>query len=175
MVNKYKIVLIACCVALLCNFVAKNYFVNQQSQKIKILQKVVAAARSGRYIKSDKSFAHKQARENDLQKILKKIPEEFLFTEYAAEIRTLIDKNHLLIENSLVFIPGKVQKKDLINYTTGISVKGNYKKIKSLLGDFQNLPGLTYIDSVTMTRLKDDFGMIQLNLRLFVYFKRGNV
>ncbi len=173
MVKKYKIILFACAIILVCNFVAKIYFVNQQSTRIIILQKVVAAARGGRYIKPIKPALAEKPLENDLQKILKKIPEEFLFTDYAAKIRLLIDKNKLSVENSLVFVPEKIKREDVLNYSTRIRVKGDYGKLKSLLSDFQNLPGLVLIDSVEMTRLKEYPDVIQMNLHLFVYFKRG--
>ena len=157
-----------------CNVAAKLYLIDGQKNKIFILQKNVSAARSNRYFKSDRSAENLFAEQNDLKMIIHKIPEEFSLTQYAARIRSLIDENHLFFENSLVFRPEKATKSDLLllKYNTNIIVTGSYSKIKSLISDIQNLPGIGYFDSARLVREKDNRTKVKVNLELSLFFKR---
>lgn len=159
-----------------CNIAAKLYLIDGQKNRITILQKKVSAARSGGYLKPDNRPAENLfAEQNDLEMIIHKIPEEFSFTQYAAMIRSLIDKNHLSIKDSLVFTPAKATKTDLLflKYNTNIIVIGSYSKIKKLISDIQNLPGIGYSNSAKLVREKDNKTKVKLNLELSVFFKRG--
>lgn len=171
MVKKYRIILLVCCVALICNVFAKIYFLDKQSQRIALLQKVVAAARSGSYLEKKKSEPHRPNRENMIR-IFGLIPEEFMFTEYAARIRSLIDRNSLTTEENLVFRPEKSDRKDILTYSTRINVSGSYAKVKHLISDIQNMPGLAYIEGPSMVRMKGAAGRIRLDLKLLVFFKK---
>lgn len=174
MVKKFKIIVFICGIALCFNFIAKVYFVNSQNKKIIVLQNVIRAARSDNYLKTNKVLPKKYDHKNDIHKMLKQIPEEFLFTEYAVKIRSLIDKNKLFIDNSLVFRSGKSEHPDMLKYNTRITVKGSYSKIKKLMSDLQNLPGLIYVESPSMIRTKENPQWVQMDFDLFVIFRRGS-
>ena len=158
-----------------CNIIAKLYLIDGQKNKIFLLQKNVSAARSNSYLKSDRSAENLFAEQNDLKMIIHKIPEEFSLTQYAARIRSLIDKNHLFVKDSLVFRPEKAMKSDLLllKYNTNIIVTGSYRKIKNLISDIQNLPGIAYFISARLVRKKDNKTKVKLNLELSIFFKRG--
>ena len=179
MKKQYKIIISVCALAILCNFVAKYYFVNDQNKKIIILQKVIAAARSGSYIKSDLSVQPVSTSQEDINSIVNTIPEEFLFTQYAAKLRMLMDTNELVVEKNLVFKPGsksgKTKKTDLLQYNTNIAVTGEYIKIKKFITDILNLQGLVYFNSVNFARSKDNQDKIEFKCKLSVFFKRGTV
>ena len=172
MIKKYKIIVFVCFIAIIFNMVAKIYLVNEQSKKISILQKVVAVARSGSYLDPDKKPAHHIFTEqDDINKIIRKISGEFLLTEFAAEIMALIDKNHLFVEDSLIFKPEKIKQPDLLKYNTNIIVTGSYIQIKKLISDIQNLSGLSFLNSPSLVRTKDNQNKVKLNVELSVFFK----
>ena len=174
MIKKYKIVILVCFVVLFCNIGAKIYLTNEQSKTISILQRKLFAARKGDDLKPDYSVKPGFSEQNEIKMILHKVPEEFSFTQYASKIRSLIDKNHLFVENSLIFKPEQTEVSDLlmIKYNTNISVTGSYIKIKKLLSDIQNLPGLNFCNSARLVREKDNQSKIKLTLDLSVFFKR---
>ena len=178
MAKQYKIIILACALAIFCNFAAKYYLINKQNKKVIILQKVIAAARSGSYINSDFSELSMPDSQEEIDKIFKKIPWELSFTQYAAKLRTLVDTNDLSMEKNLIFIPEKINKLDLLKYNTTIAVTGDYVKIKKFISDILNLPGLVYFDSIYFVRLKDNYagdnkGKIEFKFGLSVFFKRG--
>ena len=175
MAKQYKIIIFACALAILCNFAAKYYLINKQNKKVIILQKVIAAARSGSYLNSDISGLQVV---DSQDKILKKIPGEFLFTQYAAKLRVLMDTNGLFMEKNLVFMPEKLKQSKLLKYHTTIAVTGDYIKIKKFISDILNLPGLVYFNSIYLTRVKDTHSgdnqdKIKFKFELAVFFKRG--
>jgi Tfp pilus assembly protein PilO len=178
MIKKLKIIIFICVVALFCNIVAKLYFIDGQKNRIFFLQKNASAARSNSSIKpdNDRSAENVSAGQNNLKMILHQIPEEFTITQYAAGIRSLIDKNNLFVKDSLVFRPVKAEKSDLLllKYNTNIMVTGSYGKIKNLISDIQNLPGIGYFNSAKLVRQKDNKTRVKLNLELSVFFKRGS-
>ena len=156
-----------------CNIVTKLYLIDGQKNKIFLLQKKVLTARSNSYLKPDRSAEDLFAEQNDLKMIIHSIPDEFSFTQYAARIRSLIDENHLFVKDSLVFRPEKAAGSDLLllKYTTDIVVTGSYSKIKKLISDIQNLPGIGYFNSARMVREKDNKTKVKLNLKLSVFLK----
>lgn len=178
MAKQYKIIIFACALAILCNFAAKYYLINKQNKKVITLQKVIAAARSGSYLNSDISVLPMSDSQDKIDKILKKIPGEFSFTQYAAKLRILMDTNGLSMEKNLVFMPEKLKQSKLLKYHTTIAVTGDYIKIKKFISDILNLPGLVYFNSIYLTRVKDTHSgdnqdKIKFKFELAVFFKRG--
>ncbi len=173
MIKKFKIIIFICIIALFSNFIAKIYFVDRQNNKITVLQKVLISTRSRDSHKMDEALLQKLDYKDDIKKIFKQIPEEFFFTEYAVKIRSLFDRNQLLVEDSLVFTPGKSKHPDMLKYNTKITVKGSYRNIKKLMADLQSLPGLVYIESPSMVKTMENPHTIQLDLELFVLFRRN--
>ncbi|MFH2059882.1 MAG: type 4a pilus biogenesis protein PilO [Pseudomonadota bacterium] len=172
MIKKYKMIYLVCVVAILCNIAVRFYLINEQANQVSILQNMVAAARSGNYLKSDKPLQKISTEQNDVKRILHKIPDELSFTEYAVKIRSLIDKNHLIIDGSLVFMPEKTKEAILLKYNTNIIVKGNYTKIKKLISDIQNMPGLVNFDSASIARENKTQDKVVLKLKLSVFLKK---
>ena len=173
MTKQYKIIIIACAVAILCNIAVKYYLISEQNKNIIALQKVIADARSGSHLKADMSLLLVSTRKEDISRVMHKIPREFSFTKYAAELRALMDINDLYIEKTLVFKPEKIKNSDLLKYNTNIAVTGNYRKIKKLIADILNLPGVVYFNSMNFTRVKDSQDKVELKFELSLFFKRG--
>jgi hypothetical protein len=177
--KQYKIIISVCVLAILCNFVAKYYLVNEQNKKIIILQQVIAAARSGSYIQPAIPLRTVSTSQDDINSIVNKIPEEFSFTQYAVKLRRLMDTNDLFVEKNLIFKPvfksKKTEKSHLLQYNTNIAVTGDYIKIKKFIADILNLPGLAYFNSVNFARSKDNQDKVELKCKLSVFFKKGTV
>jgi len=174
MIKKYKIIILVCFIVLFCNIGIKIYLTNAQSKTISTLQRKLSTARKGTEMTLDYSVKPGFREQNEIKMILHKIPEEFSFTQFASKIRSLIDKNNLFVEGSLIFKPEQTATSDplMLKYNTNISVTGNYIEIKKLLSDIQNLPGLSYFNSARLVRGKDNQSKIKLNLELSVFFKR---
>jgi len=173
MIKKYKIIIFVCIVAIFCNIAAKISIIDEQNKKVSIFQKVLAAARSGSYLTPAVPVQQVFTEQDDIKKIIHKIPEEFSLTEYAAGIRELIDENHLLIKKSLIFTPEKTKNSNLLKYNTKVVVTGDYIQIKKLISDILSLPGLVYLNSARLVREKEDQGKVKFDFKLSVFFKRG--
>jgi Tfp pilus assembly protein PilO len=173
MTKQYKIIIIACAVAILCNIAVKYYLISEQNKNIIALQKVITAARSGSHLQADMSLLSESTSQEDISRIMHKIPMEFSFTEYAVKLRDLMDIIDLHVEKTLVFKPEKIKKSDLLKYNTNIAVTGNYRQIKKLIADILNLPGVVYFNSINFTKVKDSQDKVELKFELSLFFKRG--
>ena len=172
MIKKYKFIIAVCVIVIFCNFIVKLFIINKQANKISFLQQTIAAARSESFLKANKPDEHLFSEQDDITKIFQKIPDEFSFTEYASQIRALIDRNHLVVDNSLIFKPEATKMPDLLKFNTMVTITGGYGEIKALISDIQNMPGLVSLNSARISRIKDSQDKIRLNLELSVFFKR---
>jgi Tfp pilus assembly protein PilO len=173
--KKIKIIIYVCVCIMLSNIAVKYFIIGNQSSYISFLQKKAIAVRSDTSSASERSAQQISKQYNDLKKIMNKIPKEFSFSDYAIKVRSLIDKNQLFIEDSLIFRPEKTLNPSLLVYNTNIIVTGNYSDIKQFIADIQNLTGLKYLNAVSMKRGEKDRERIQLNLMLSVFFRKGIV
>lgn len=180
MTRNYKIIIIVCIAAVLCNIAARFYLIGDQNREIIVLQQVVAAARSGSYIEKEASPPIlKHSPEDDLKKIIAAIPKEFSFTQYVSKISSLIDSNHIRTEKNMIFTPEKTISSVLLKYNTRLDLKGNYADLKKTITDILNLPGLLYIESLSFDRdgssSQEDFkaeDRVRMQCELSVFFKR---
>ena len=179
--KKYKIILAACVVSIFCVSLVKFYFISEQEKRIVMLQKTLAAARNNSYLKADK-LPEKQVEKNvekeQVKAVLDQVPEEFLFTEYASNIRGLVDRNRLTLNQSLVFKHEKIKGSNtegidgLIQYATRLSVTGKYSRIRKLIADLQNLNGLVIFESLRLKKDKSGRNSVRMDMDLSVIFKK---
>ncbi len=177
MIRRFKIITLSCIVAILCNIVVMVTIIEQQEHKVAVLQKVIAAARSGKYEVQEKLElnSYELIEKTEINKILNTIPQEFAFTKYAANIRYLVDKNNLFIDDGLIFKPENNYNEKLMKFNSNLKVAGNYSTLKKLIADIQNLPGIIFINSVSFFRNNEDINMITLNINLSVFFRRETI
>lgn len=177
MAKKYKILLAVCSVMILCNIFAKISILDDQAYKISLLQKVLSAARSETGIKMEKKLTPAQVVKKEMilgvEKTLQQIPAALSFTELAAKLRLLIDKNQLMVKDSLVFRPEKTKMPALVKYHTQFSVNGDYGNIKGFISDLQNVPGLLYLESVKIVRIDANEPLLKLSLGISLFFKKS--
>lgn len=172
MTKKYKIIICIFCVFIALNLIVKYSVIQDQAHKISILEKGAVKARKG---SQNQPGAGIIKEEEEIKKIFNALPEFVSFTEHVVTIRELIDTNRLTLEDSLIFVPEKTEKPDLLQFHSNIRVVGDYGKIKQFIADIQNLPGLNHMSAVNITREKDAPDRIKLSLDLAVFFKRGPV
>jgi hypothetical protein len=170
MIRKYKILIAVFSLCLFFNGVVKLSVINDQAQRISILEKRMATSRRAGFTGPGPEMGTVKAQ---VARILQAVPDIFSFTEQAVKVRELMDKNQFVVQDSLVFSPEKSGAKDLLQYDTRISLAGDYIKIKQFIADIQNLPGLHYIKGLALTREKENPDRIVLSLELAVFFKRG--
>ena len=161
--------------AILCNIVVQYLVIGNQSTYIFVLQKKVLATRNDTSLASERSERQISKQYNDIKMIMNEIPKEFSFSDYAVKVRSLIDKNKLFIEDSLVFRPEETQNSSLLVYNTNIIVTGKYSDIKQFIADIQNLKGLKFLNSVSMTREGKYRERIKLSLGLSIFLRKGIV
>jgi Tfp pilus assembly protein PilO len=173
MTKKFNVVILVCLVIILGNIGARFFLVNDQMDHVAKLQHSLAQVRnpSGLHRISAKETGPVLA--EDIEKIYKVIPSAFHLTDYGTDIRSLMDKNHLIISDSLVFIPAETQVPNLLRFNTRIAADGSYPDVKAFLADICNLPGLVYINTVQLERQENDRSRIQLTLDLSLIFQQA--
>jgi hypothetical protein len=172
MTRKYKILIAVFSLCLFFNGVVKLSVINDQAQRLSILEKRTATSRRVGLSSPGPDMGTEKA---EVTRILQAVPDIFSFTEQAVKIRELMDKNQFMVRDSLVFSPEKTGAKDLLQYNTRITMAGDYVKIKQFIADIQNLPGLHYIKGLAVTREKENPDRIALSLELALFFKRGPI
>jgi Tfp pilus assembly protein PilO len=171
--KKYKIIIAVCIVIILGNIYAKFAILDEQVYSIILVQKEMSSSRSQNTGNMGKKINPAEKMRSDMGKIIQQIPRVLSLTELAARLKFLIDRNKLEVKDSLVVKPEK-SKSALVKYHTQFSVSGNYKKIKGIISDLQNVPGLLYLDSVKIVRLEENGSQLKLSLGVSIFFKKGN-
>ncbi len=172
MTKRYKIIILACVAIVFCNFMAKVTVIDEQAQEIFVLQRDISAFRREASANQGKKSNPFEELKFNIDKIFQKIPNELSFTKLAAKLRSLIDKNHLRVSDTLIFKPKIIDHPILITYYTQFSINGEYGKIKAFISDLQNLPGLLYLDSVKIVRLKENETRLKLSLGISFFLRR---
>jgi Tfp pilus assembly protein PilO len=173
MTKKVNVGILVCLVIILGNMGARFLLVKDQIDQVGGLQQTLSEIRNPSGFHGILTKETGAVLEKDIEKIYSKIPTAFHLTDYGTDIRTLMDKNGLIINDSLVFIPGETQVPNLLRFNTRISADGSYPDIKAFLADVSNLPGLVYINTVQLERQKNDRSRIQLTLDLALIFQKA--
>jgi Tfp pilus assembly protein PilO len=172
MTKKFKVVILVCLVIILGNMGVRFILVKDQTDQVIKLQQSLSQVRNPSGLHRTLAKEAEPLLAKDIEKIYGKIPSAFHLTDYGTDIRTLVDKNHLNISDSLVFIPAETQVPNLLRFNTRIAADGSYPDIKAFLADVSNLPGLVYINTVLLERQKNDRSRIQLTLDLSLIFQQ---
>lgn len=173
MTKKLKLGILVCLVIILGNMGLRFFLLNDQVGQVAELQQTLSRVRNPSGLHRISVNETGPGLENDIEKIYREIPSIFHLIDYGTDIRKLMDKNRLVIRDSLVFIPAKTQVRKLIRFNTRIVAEGSYPDIKAFLADVCNLPGLVYINTVQLARQKDDRSRIQLGLELSLIFQQA--
>lgn len=173
MAKYFKVIILVCCaLGLFCNVIAKKYFITPQNNRIIILQQVAKAARGGHYIKKEKASSPVVVGD-EFQKVKAGLPSAATFTRHVALIAALVEKHRLQVEQNLVFEPIETEHPELQGFRASISVQGSYAGVKKLLAEIQNIAGISYIDKLKMSRVKEGRNRIKMDANLVIFFRQG--
>jgi Tfp pilus assembly protein PilO len=173
MTKKFNLGILMCLVIILGNMGVRFFLVNDQVGQVAELQQTLSRVRNPSGFHWISANETGKELETDIEKIYGEIPSIFHLIGYGTDIRNLVDKNRLVIRDSLVFIPAEIQVPELIRFNTRIAANGTYPDIKAFLADVCNLPGLVYINTVQLERQKDDRSRVQLALDLSLIFQQA--
>jgi Tfp pilus assembly protein PilO len=155
---------------ILINVVVFSFVIAKQGKSIRAVQKSILAEQRKPVAGKGGMEKDLNARvKNDMDRAVERLPHLFSLTRQAGEIVSLTDRNHLLSLREMVFRPEKSDHPFLINYSTTMTLKGDYSGFKGFIADIQNLPELVFMDELSFTRSSDR--ALTLKLKIFLYFR----
>lgn len=173
MTTRYRLIFIMLTGIVFLNLIVKFYFIDLQEKTINRLHKeLVAKEKPPSVSETDKTDSERYLwfRKN-INKVISDVPHIFSLTEHADKIRILIGKNRLTSIKTITLKPEKYGRLDLEKCSTTISVQGDYKGLRGLIRDLQNLPELLTLDSIVFSRSSENRKVISLTLVVSIYFK----
>lgn len=169
---RYRFFWAACCLVLMANVVFYVFMVRGERHQLDALhqQYLKIRAREARSVKKGNgSTAHYLEVKNDLKKFVDMLPPVVTVADKVRELNAVIGKHNFSV-NNMTFRPDKTSPFSLWKYTTSFTVAGSYAELKDLLADIQNLRGLFCIESLVLSRPKDN-SQVDLTLNIATYFK----
>lgn len=176
MTKPFTISALICLAVIVCNAWVQVFVLTGQKEHITRLQNAAARARS-----ADRAADAAPGREPPVQAgqmiatIEEQIPSSVLFPEYAVRLRHMIDNNHLLMDASLVFMPADARVPHLLKYDTRITALGTYPRVKQLISDILNQPGLICVNGMGLESDPETRDRVRLSLNLSMFFVQGGL
>ncbi len=172
--EKYqKNIISACMVVIFLNAVVLFFVIGKQRKSILGIQKsIFTEQRRPVARKGEREWDINARVENDFNTVVERIPHIFSLTRQAGKIASLTDRNHLFSEKGMLFKPEKIDHPFLVNYSTTMTLRGDYSRLKGFIADIQNLPELVVMDELSFTRTSDR--TLSLKLKISLYF-RGEI
>ena len=166
----HKIIIFVCMAVLLLNVVVLFLWIGQQRKSLQGIQRSIFMEQRRPAAGKDEREWDLNARvEYDINRMAERIPHIFSLTRQAGKIASLADRNHLFSEKGMLFKPEKTNHPFLVNYSTTMTLKGDYSRLKGFIADIQNLPELLFMDELSFTRTPDR--TLSLKLKISLYFK----
>ncbi len=173
MEKHHKNIIWLCMAVILINVVALFLLIEKQRNRIEAIQKsILTEQRRPVARKSGVEWDLNAGVQNDMDSLVERIPHIFLLTRQAGKIVSLTDRNHLRSEKGMLFKPERIDHPFLVNYSTTMTLRGDYRGLKGFIADIQNLPELVSMDELSFTRTSDR--ALSLNLKIFLYFRGEN-
>jgi Tfp pilus assembly protein PilO len=119
--------------------------------------------------KNDKSWQYTLINK-DLHSFKEYLPTTSSFAESVRELNTVLYKHGLSV-SSMIFKPEKTDHLDLWKYTTSFKMSGTYKRLRNMLSDIQNLPGLFCIEDVSLLNRSKQNEDVEMSLTISTYFR----
>lgn len=169
---RYKFFWLACCLILAANLAGYIVVVRGQRNKIDefhnqyIKIRKLSTQSSKKYRESTGIYLKAK---NDLNRFTDLLPAVVHIADKARELNAVLDKHDFSI-SKLTFTPDKTNALSLWKYTTSFRVTGEYAKLKTLLAEIQNLPGLFCIENLNLKSEKDK-NLVNMTFRIATYFK----
>lgn len=169
----HKNIIFVCMAVLLLNVVVFFLLIEKQRKSIEAIQEsILTEQRSPVATKGGGEWDLNARVKNDKDRLVEKIPHIFSLTRQAGKIVSLTDLNHLISEKGMLFRPEESDHPFLVNYSTTMTLRGDYSGLKGFIADIQNLPELIFMDELSFTRASDR--ALSLNLKIILCF-RGEI
>ncbi len=131
------------------------------------LQQRAAEGRGAAMLSRDLVFKNGQA---DFIKFKESIYPKNQFARFVAEIYEAVGRNNLEV-SSISYKPDLNKESNLLQYSLGLSLVGNYTQLKKFIGDLDNTGNLLHIDSLSLTVQASKSDLVQLQVQLTAYFR----
>jgi Tfp pilus assembly protein PilO len=160
----------ACVILLAGNIVFYSFFLKGWAGKVSELQAVYAQKRELTTTGGDDAEDGYLKARKDVRTFVDRLPEKATFTDRVRELHDILDRNGLSVEK-MTFKPSSVDVLSLSKYTTEFKVAATYPRLKRLLADIQEAPGLFCIEGLSIENQSKDQENVVLSLVISMYFK----
>jgi hypothetical protein len=160
----------ACVLVLAGNIVFYFFFLTGWADKVSELQAVYAQKRGRTMTGGDGAEVGYLKARKDVRTFVDRLPEKATFTDQVKELNDILGRNGLSVAK-MTFKPSAVDVLSLSKYTTELKVAATYPKLKRLLADIQEAPGLFCIEGLSIENQSKDRENVVLSLVISMYFK----
>ena len=169
--KNYKIFCGSAIIILLLNCVLYLSLIKKQKEEISEFQQVYSQKRkTGRSSPDYNKIGQYLAIRESIRTFKEYIPEASEFAESIKELDTVLHEPGL-VTGKRIFKPTRIDTLSLWKYSTSFSVKGKYSKLKSLLANIQNLPGLFCIEKLALQNRSEKTEQVEMTLTISTYFR----
>ena len=110
MTKNHKAVILVCVLLIAVNITAKFFFIDNQKNMIQKMQRDLASVRKIASVEINSESSKYTMVRNDINKAVKNLHHVFTFTEQAGKIGTIIDRNRLYLQKSMLFKSEKSER-----------------------------------------------------------------
>jgi hypothetical protein len=160
----------ACLILLAGNIVFYSFFSKDWGSRVNELQAIYAQKRGLRNTVGDDAAAGYTKSREDIRTFMDRLPEKATFTDRVRELNDILDRHGLSVEK-MSFKPSIVDILPLSKYTTHFKVIATYLRLKGLLADIQEAPGLFCIEELSVENQSKDMESVVLSIGIAMYFK----
>lgn len=159
-----------CLILLAGNIFFHVFYATAWRGRIDVLQAFYAQKRALKATGGDETaVGYLKARE-DIRAFMDRVPEKAAFTDRVRDLSDILDRHGLSVEK-MTFKPSTVDILPLSKYTTYFKVTASYPRLKGLLADIQEAPGLFCIEDLSFENQSRDRENLVLSLGIAMYFK----
>ena len=160
----------ACLVLLVGNIAFYAFFSKGWESRASELQAIYVQKRGFTATGGDDATAGYLKAREDIRTFMDRLPDKATFTDRVRALNDILDSHGLSVEK-MSFKPSTVDTLPLSKYTTHFKVTGTYPRLKGLLADIQEAPGLFCIEELSVENQSKDMEKVVLSIRIATYFK----
>ncbi|MCD6272794.1 MAG: type 4a pilus biogenesis protein PilO [Deltaproteobacteria bacterium] len=152
------------------NFILYLSLIRNQEKQIRELQQAYIEQRKTVEENINDKTQQYFAAQKSILSFKEHLPETSEFAGRVKELNTVLHKHGLSISR-MIFKPTKIDNLSLWKYTTSITVSGKYRRLKSLLANIQNLPGLFCIENISFKNRSEKREKVDMSITMSTYFR----
>jgi hypothetical protein len=160
----------ACLILLAGNIFFHAFFSTAWRSRVGELQDLYVQRRAVKATGGGETAAGYLKAREDIGAFMDRVPEKAAFTDRVRELNDILDRHGFSVEK-MAFKPSTVDILPLSRYTTRFKVTATYPRLKGLLADIQEAPGLFCIEDLSVENQSRDSKSVVLSLGIAMYFK----